>query len=199
MVITPSVTRSTPSISAMGGTSERFKVQAGLAAGLSKISAPRWTRSCRRRQCACPPWRRTATSFGRSRRGWRGGPKSRFIGSRLRMRTTQAVASSPGLVAVELVALVDQYGGKRLGRVARRGQMDSMKVDDILPLPAEVVTPVPMPACGQPSLMAMKTSFSLQLDGRFVDLLSADVQFGVGVIVVSRRRGRGSRAGCHTG
>ena len=67
-----------------------------------------------------------------------GGPKSRFMGTRFRIRTTQAVVSSPGLCVVQPVALVHQNGGKGLGRVTG-GSLRLHIGDNILPLPAEVV------------------------------------------------------------
>ena len=94
IVMTPSVTKSTPSISAMGGTSLCSKLRLALSglpryfAAIEEVVPP---------QMMCLPSLEKNSDIMRSQSsGLRGGPKSRFIGSRLRILTTHAVASSPG-------------------------------------------------------------------------------------------------------
>ena len=100
-VMTPSVTRSTPSILAIGGTSLASKARltcSGLPknfAAMDEVDPP---------QTMCLPSLEKKSAIMRlSSSRLEGGPKSKFIGSLLRMRTTQAVASSPGLPPYSLL------------------------------------------------------------------------------------------------
>ncbi len=93
-VITPSVTRSTPSISAVGGRSDPSKFRLGRRglrrnlAAMVEVVPP---------QMMCLPSLEKNRLIIRSQSSrLEGGPNSMFMGSRLRMRTTAEVTSSLG-------------------------------------------------------------------------------------------------------
>ena len=87
-----------------------------------------------------------------------------------------------GLVAVELVALVHQHGGQVLGGVSTRHQ-SLHEVGDLLPFPTEVVLTTHA-RMGTTITHGDEHVILLELDGRLVDLLTADIHFGLGVIVL---------------
>ena len=159
MVITPSVTRSTPSISAMGGTSGSSNLRLAFS-GLCKYSAA--MEEVVPPQTMCLPSFEKKSDIMRSQSSrLRGGPKRIFIGSRRRTRMTQAVASSPGFSSysllhsstksVAMVLAVYPTGAKVFINSAISSVFQPKLYER------------PMPACGQPSLMAIKISPSCSL------------------------------------
>ena len=87
-----------------------------------------------------------------------------------------------GLLAVKLVALVHQHGGKRLGRIAHGGQRFH-KGDDVLQLPAKVIGHADARVRAAVA-HGDKDIPLLELDDGLIDLFAADAHFGFGVIVV---------------
>ena len=86
------------------------------------------------------------------------------------------------LVAVEVVALVHQHRGQGLGSVAHGGQ-HRHEVDDVLPLPAEVVGDADA-RMGAAVAHGDEHVALLQAHGGLVDRLAADVHLRPGVDVV---------------
>ena len=92
--MTPSVTRSTPSISAIGGISGSSKSSFGTK-GLPRYAATRDDVVPPQTICFPSLAKNSAIILFTSSRS-RGGPNKIFIGARRRIRTTQTVVSSPG-------------------------------------------------------------------------------------------------------
>ena len=154
--MTPSVTRSTPSNSAIGGTSERSNVR------LARIGLPRYLDAMEDvvpPQMICLPSLEKNSDiirFASSRLD--GGPNRIFIGSRRRILTTQDVVSSPGLCPYRRshssTSMVDKFFA--VYPPATNACIYAAISSRFQP---KLYSP-PRPACGHPSLMAMNTSSS---------------------------------------